>query len=287
MNSWTTGISVIRFSALAAVLAASVVGFTRGRRSNAVATRISDLREVGPAHRFTCPMHPQVISSSAGECSLCGMALIAEGTSDGPPHRAKGQVLHLPAEIASRLRYDLTEVRVRHFVADIWAPAAVDDRQTVVAIAYNDDAAALEDGEQGSFIASAATADDPSTNVRPVKFVSRADSWDDRTRAVRFALASRAALPPGARGWVHIPPRSRATEAVPVDAVLQTAKGSFVLTVSDDLRAFTRVPVVLGKTMGEIVALASGVAPGTRILGRDVFFLDAELRLQADRVAGR
>ena len=38
-----------------------------------------------PAGKYTCPMHPEVISDQPGACPICGMALepMAPSTADG------------------------------------------------------------------------------------------------------------------------------------------------------------------------------------------------------------
>ena len=68
--------------------------------------------------------------------------------------------------------------------------------------------------------------------------------------------------------------------AVPVNAVLWSSEGPYLLVAAGNGRRFQRRPVEIGKQMVGLSTVVSGLAPGERVAGESAFLADAELRLR-------
>jgi Cu(I)/Ag(I) efflux system membrane fusion protein len=74
----TRTMSLVRWGlvVLMAMAAAGAWGYHLATRASASAAQ---------GQKFVCPMHPQIVTDHKGECPICGMDLVAAGTSATPP----------------------------------------------------------------------------------------------------------------------------------------------------------------------------------------------------------
>jgi hypothetical protein len=250
---------------------AVVVAFLVARRED---------RAAGVAGRYSCPMHPDVVSTMPGTCPICRMDLEA---TDVPPVPSAGP--------QSTLRSDI--VRKRIFTADVRAPAWVEEEGTIAAILYKDEVPTLVHDEPGVFLSGVSQGASVAVRVAPDPPVP----WDRATVRVRCRVdveegaASRSARPEGGRsevlragevGWVRLLPRRREVPMIPASAVLTAAEGPFVLVAAADGRSLRKRPVEIGRTFGGMVAVVAGLHHRERVLIQDAFFLDAERRLRRE-----
>lgn len=253
---------------LAAGAAAVAVALTVSG-SGVRAARVADAK-------YVCPMHPEVRSAGPGVCPICRMEL-EPINAQGPD--AAGSALG-PSTF---LVYD--SLRRRGLGQDLHAPAWVDDDGvTLIATLYQDELPALT--QEGRWVFSPAT--DPSARMEVRPTADRPEKWDPSTSRVRFRAQSGAAtgasstlqLRPGQVGWIR--PSSTRIEApvVPYSAVIESAEGPYVLVASRDGRMLAKRPVVVGRVIGGIAAVPSGLRAHERVLVRGSFFVDAERRLR-------
>jgi Heavy metal binding domain len=285
---------------LAAAACAVVAGVLSSRRTDRAAA-------VDAGARYTCPMHPEVVSRHAGNCPICGMALepMSEGR-DGPPgHGARRaaplsqdrddgvMTPHASLTLAQSVelpRYETDWVRRRILGQEHYAPAWRESDTVVVALLYQDEVASLGPGERARFVPSGA----PNTDVDVERTSDPPGSWDRTLSQVRFridaggAVAPAHAAPPvepGAVGWVKLNPRPREVLVVTDKAVLESSEGAYVLTLSRDRGSFARRPIEIGKTVKGWTVVVSGLSVRDVVASTNTFFLDAERRLHAERRA--
>lgn len=77
-----------------------------------------------PATKYTCPMHPSVVSDRPGTCSICGMALVAQQTTS-EEHASADMNVQLTPEQRVLANVMTTKVAYREFSTDIMAAAKV------------------------------------------------------------------------------------------------------------------------------------------------------------------
>jgi hypothetical protein len=302
-TSWVLAARVLLIS-LGVVAATSAVILGRGGNHRRPVVRAEDRKEDRPSNhlgwsasaRFACPMHGAVQASEPGNCPICGMALNkiykqqtteasrAAGAGDG------GASVTISADIGNRLRYDIIVARRHVFTGGVRAPAWVHDGRSVVALLYNDEIATLDPAESGTFFSAAA----PATAVAVRAAGDPATPWDLSRAEVRFLLSSATMDRPGggtplARGevgWLRLAARPRQVLVAPEEAlVTNTVLGPCLVGVTSDNRTYTLLPIRIGKVIDGLVTVVSGVEDQQRILGRDVFFLDAERRRTGGAIA--
>jgi multidrug efflux pump subunit AcrA (membrane-fusion protein) len=66
---------------------------------------------------------------------------------------------------------------------------------------------------------------------------------------------------------------------VPYAAVLESSEGPYVLVASTDGRTLTQRRVEIGRVLGGLAVVLSGLHVQERVLVRSAFFVDAERRL--------
>jgi hypothetical protein len=226
---------------------------------------------------FSCPMHPNVRTPTPGDCPICGMTLTNVSTSNDD-----GDVsVTIPAEIGNRLRYDIIVARLHMFVGALRAPARGEAQGTIVARLYNDEVATLAPGEHGWWVASSAPEQETAVHASTDPPIP----WDRSSADVRFVRDDVSGTQPrdlaDGVGWVKLAPRARQVLVAPEEALVESPTlGPCLVAVTADNRTYTLRPVRVGKVIDGLVTIVSGVEDQQRILGRDVFFLDAERRLR-------
>jgi Cu(I)/Ag(I) efflux system membrane fusion protein len=105
----------------------------------------------------------------------------------------------------------------------------------------------------------------------------------EQTRTVRVRLVvpnPSGALRPGLYGTAEFAGTSHRVLTVPRDAVVDTGRAQHVFVATGAGRFEPRA-VTLGARLADRVQIASGLAPGDRIVSSGVFLLDSESRLRA------
>jgi len=273
----------------AALAVVSAIALARSRDQGDRAAQSS-------GERYVCPMHPEVLSRTAGECPICRMALErVSGVEKGP--------------LSSATDSSLVGVVERRVVTQlVRAPAWLGSGGVVTAVLHKDDLVGLAPGTHALFFGTTT-----SRAGIDVRLSSNAPApWDASTLQVRFDAhpghddrqASGKAIPSFSRGaaldsgWLDIAPRPRDLLVVPSNAVLYTAEGPYVVAVAPDDKTLTKRAVEIGRILdsgyvaqqsadrfGAIVVLA-GLHESEKVVVEDTFFLDAERRLQEGRVMG-
>jgi hypothetical protein len=253
--------------------------------------RAHDRAVRGSVARYSCPMHPEVVSATPGDCPICGMAL--DQVSDS----ARGAAaMEEKSEGAGRAERRVVAEQVR-------AAAWVGKDGVGAAVLYKDDLVGVAPDEHAQFFGGAA----PSMGIDAHLLPDPPSPVDSSTVTVRFRLDPGANLPevpgpevPGRRdvGSLQIAIRPRQLLVVPWSAVLYSAQGPYVLAASPQEETFTKRLVEIGRILdsgyvgaragegaGAIVIL-SGLSEGDRVITANTFFVDAERRLQAARGKG-
>lgn len=255
------------------VLAAAAVAFIAG----VVLAQRHDHVSGGTTARYVCPMHPSVVSSVAGDCPICHMAL------ERAPDSKTAPALSGP-------RPTVAEVRSREVTQVVRAPAWLDPRGVVEAVVAKEALAGLLPGAKAVFFRGS----EPATAIAIRMVAGPSHPWDAATARVRFASEQSSR---GERdlGWVQVDTGAQKLLVVPASAVLYGNEGAYVLAGAPDDNDFARRFVNLGRVLdsgyaaalgtdhlGGVVVL-SGLAEGERIVVAGTFLLDAELRLQSAR----
>jgi len=258
--------------ASAAVAAAALIGLEGRRRA-------------APGIEYVCPMHLEVRAAAPGPCPICHMALepVARGPATGAPD-APGLVDTTAVDNVRKHKIiEYSRKRALLFDSrDLRAPASVDADGVVTALYYDDQIAALAEGEKATFSPS----DAPDVHF-PVRRTADAPvAWDRSTSRVRFRLdvarARRTRPAPGRTGWLTVPRKPREVLTVPSSAVLQSPEGPYVLTPTGPY-SFAKRRIEIGETFlkhGFVVVL-SGLRVHEPVVSRATFFLDADRRLGA------
>src|SRR4051794_40582939 len=264
-RSSSTLLVVARVALLAAAAGAVVIAFA-GRRTG------KDARGSAAIIQYSCAMHPQFTSPAPGECPICRMTLERVRTAAAAADRRAADAAPF------RASYDVMWARPRPTPREMRAPAYVDARGggSVVALFYNDEIAALEPDERGTFSASGS----PGSSWT-VRLADRSSTpWDEATSAVPLAVVGGGVAPAvGTTGWVKLAPRAHKTLVVPDSALLQSSTGPYVLTLASDRRAAAKRSVAIGRTLYGFTSIVGGLRDGERIAVMDAFFVDAERRL--------
>ncbi|HTB73207.1 MAG TPA: heavy metal-binding domain-containing protein [Polyangiaceae bacterium] len=251
--------------------------------SGVVLARAHDRAVTDSVDRYVCPMHPQVVSSTPGDCPICGMALV---------HVTKFERGPMPM---TERAGGIVRAERRVFAQQVRAAAWLGTDGVGTAVLYDDDLVGLKPDEHALFFGGSA----PNMGVDVRLLPEPPSPVDSSTVRVRFRLdpdGAALAPPPGSRdvGSLQIPLRPRELLVVPSSAVLYSAQGPYVLAAPQGDDTFTRRRVEIGRILdsgyvggraGEVGAIVvlSGLREGDEVISANTFFMDAERRLRAAR----
>jgi hypothetical protein len=212
-------------------------------------------------------MHPEIVAPGPGLCPICRMELEAVGAS-------------ARSSAVSRSTFQAYDyVRRRGLGQDLYAPAWVDDDGSVIATLYGDELAALTQDARWVFSPSPS----PSMRIEVHPTSDLPNVWDRSTSRVRFRVDAAAPAPqPGEVGWLRVGVQRLEVLVVPDAAVLESGDGPYVLVASADGRSLTRRAVEIGRVLGGLAVVLSGLRIQERVLVRGAFFVDAERRLRRE-----
>jgi hypothetical protein len=256
------------------ILLGAVLAFGLAVDLARVHDRATGNAEALSTERYTCPMHPEVVSRLAGECPICRMALErVSGIEKHPMTMAKDGVVGV--------------VKRQIVTQTVRAPAWSASDGTLKVVVYQDDLAGLAPG-QGALFFSNAT---PGTSMTIRRTDDAPRPWDEATVEITCRFEHPAA--DAGRGWVEIAARPRSFLVVPTSAVLYSGTGAYVLAAGPAGNSFTRRSVEVGRILDSgygaglvddrygAIVVRSGLEAGERVVIEDTFFMDAERRLQA------
>jgi hypothetical protein len=265
-------IAAARLGVLLLVAAAAVWALVPGQRPWG--------RAAGAKGAHACPMHPEVTAAAAGQCPICGMALVKVE----PPAAVElpGTQGRSGAQAERFLSFGATPVHRRTLPATAESPAWLDAQGGVTAVLFEDELRALAPQEPGSFFAARAPGRAlPVERTEAAPAPGRGSKW-----LVRFRFRS-GGPPPGLRegatGWVERPTGDRESLVVVSSAVLQAGAGPYLLAISPDRRSYHRRPIAAGRQASGYTVVLSGAAERELVFGVNAFSLDAAARLQAQR----
>jgi hypothetical protein len=276
----STTLLAIRVLLLAGAAGAVVAAFALTRRAGppVAEARLS----------YVCPMHPQVTSSTSGDCPICRMQLEPKAhggaaapastvstaaDSDGAP-----ATFVLPPGAKIQTFEELGFGKMYEIAREMRAPAWAETREVGQALLYRDEIALLAPTEEGLFMPSTNLQDGKPAGIKVARIDEAPEPWDGATALVRFRISATAPLTPDQTGWVKFGTKVREVRAVRASAVIRSPSGPYVLLVADDKRTFTKRRIQTGSVLYEHAAVLSGLDVGERIATRNTFALDAERR---------
>ena len=267
---------VLLLALAAAALAAAVAIGLGGRQADQAVAAV----------RYACPMHPEVRAGAPGECPICRMALERVGHPATAATRANAAENADFAAVENIRRHNIIDfVRYRSLLVpsrELRGPASVGADGDVTALFYDDEIAALDDAELGTFTPTAA----PGIEIPLRRLAGSAERWDRSSARIRFRPVADRAGPrraAGQAGWVELAPRPRQILAVPASAVVQSPEGPYVLASTGSGFNFEKRPIEIGETFLKqgLVVVLSGLRVNERVVGRATFFLEADRRASA------
>ncbi len=266
---------------LGLAVGAVVIGF--------VVTRPADDRPVTTRVSYVCPMHPQVTSSSPGDCPICRMAL-EPVTAHPAPTAARAPTSRDPAgdsgafslPAGAELRRFDAVARVKQYETslEMRAPAWADSTETGLALLHLDESELLEPNEEAIFYPSSRPKDGAPPGILVHATGEPSKRWDRATTLVRFHVAAGAKLSASQTGSIKFATRVRNGLVVRASAVLESPDGPYVLVVGDDRRTLTKRPIEIGSVLYGYAALMAGLHEDESVAATHTFFLDAERRLR-------
>jgi hypothetical protein len=239
-----------------------------------VARRGSDAPAAAAAARpsFVCPMHPEVTSSSPGDCPICRMALapIANVATAEPA------ALQL-ATVSKELRAFDAVSRVKRFeiAQEMRGAAWAETPEAGIALLYKDQAKLLVPGEEGQFWLLSAPG--PGIAVRVGN--EPPEPWDAATVRVRIHAAPGATLPANGTGSVKFATRERKDLVIRESAVLRSPEGPYVLVATNDRHTLTKRRVEIGGIIYGYASVISGLKEDEWVVALHAFALDTARRL--------
>jgi hypothetical protein len=221
---------------------------------------------------FVCPMHPEVKSSSPGDCPICRMALepIANVATAEPA------ALQL-ATVAKELRAFDAVSRVKRFEIsqEMRFAAWAESRDAGIALVYRDQAQLLVPGEEGQFWSLSAPG--PGIAVRVGK--EPPEPWDGSTMRVRLHAAPGVTLPANGTGSVKFATRLRHDFVIRESAVLRSPEGPYVLLATNERHTLTKRRIEIGSIIYGYATVTSGLKEDEWVVALHAFTLDTARRL--------
>lgn len=221
---------------------------------------------------FVCPMHPEVTSSSPGDCPICRMALesVANVATSEPA------ALQL-ATVSRELRAFDAVSRVKRFETsqEMRFPAWAERRDAGIALVYRDQAQLLVPGEAGHFWSLSGPGAGSAVRVAG----EPPEPWDGSTVRVRFHVAPGAVLPVNGTGSLKLTTRLRRDLVIREGAVLRSPEGPYVLVATNDRHTLTKRRVEIGSIVFGYAAVLSGLEEDEWVVAKHTFALDTARRL--------
>jgi hypothetical protein len=220
---------------------------------------------------FVCPMHPEVTSSSPGDCPICRMALepIANTATAEPA------ALHLTT-VAKELRAFDAVSRVKRFetAQEMRFAAWADSPDEGIALIYRDQAKLLMAGEEGQFWSLSV----PGPGIAVRAGSEPPEPWDASTVRVRFHAAPGVKLPANGTGSVKFATRERKDLVIREGAVLRSPEGPYVLVATDDRHTLTKRRIEVGSIIYGYASVISGLKEDEWVVALHAFELDTARR---------
>jgi hypothetical protein len=221
---------------------------------------------------FVCPMHPEVTSSSPGDCPICRMALepIANVATAEPA------ALQL-ATVARELRAFDAVSRVKRFETsqEMRFAAWAESRDAGMALVYRDQAKLLVPGEEGQFWPLSA----PGAGIAVRIGNEPPEPWDASTVRVRFHAARGVTLPANGTGSVKFATRLRHDLVVREGAILRSPEGPYVLVATNERHTLTKRRIEVGSITYGYASVISGLKEDEWVVALHAFALDTARRL--------
>jgi hypothetical protein len=221
---------------------------------------------------FVCPMHPEVTSSSPGDCPICRMAL-EPMTNVATTEPAALKLATVSRELrafdaVSRVKRYETSQEMRF---SAWAEST----DTGMALVYRDQAKLLVAGETGQF--SSLTGPEARRTVRVGN--EPPEPWDASTVRVRFHAAPGVTLPVRGTGSLKLDTRVRRDLVIREAAVLRSPEGPYVLVATDERHTLTKRRIEVGNIIYGYAAVVSGLKEDEWVVAKHAFTLDTARRL--------
>jgi hypothetical protein len=223
---------------------------------------------------FVCPMHPEVKSSSPGDCPICRMAL--EPIANVAEVAREPAALQL-ATVSRELRAFDAVSRVKRFDTsqEMRFAAWAESRDTGIALVYKDQAKLLVAGEEGQF----ASLNGPGATSAVRVGSEPPEPWDGSTVRVRFRAAPGVTLAANVTGSVKFATRLRHDLVIREGAVLQSPEGPYVLIATNDRHTLTKRRIEVGSIMYGYASVISGLKEDEWVVALHAFALDTARRL--------